>query len=253
MFIDAKLKIKRANQHIDELNRIFADFLKSDFCGFRIEKEPDTGQNVVKFKQTKSMPCEVPLIIGDAIHNLRSALDLMACEIVALAGGTPDTWTHFPFRDTRKELIDTINGGQIKVAGIDIVDLIVDTIKPYKGGNDALHAIHSLDITDKHRLLIPTASISAFTNVNARVGGMTFASCSFVVGKDGIINIGAFPAGSDIQIEGHATPAFDIRFDEGQALSGESVIPTLHQLSQLVFSVIETIEKAYLARAKPTA
>jgi len=246
MFESAKLKVKRADQHIEELNRILADFVNSDFCRVEIEKDQDTGNHIVKFRQSKSMPPDVPLVIGDAIHNLRSALDLMACEIVSASGGTPTKWTQFPFRDTRQELVGTITGGEMKIAGADIISLIVDKIKPYKGGDDGLCALHSLDITDKHRLLIPVASVTALTNVNARFGGVTMTRCTFTVGGGGVINIAS--GGPDLQIEGHGTPAFGISFSEVEVFEGQPVVPTLHQLSKLVAGVIEAVEKAYLAR-----
>jgi hypothetical protein len=154
----------------------------------------------------------------------------------------------FPVRKTRQELEATINGGQIKIAGADIIDLIVNSIKPYVGGNDALCALHALDVTDKHKLLIPLLSVSALTNVNARIGGITFTNCSFTVSSDRVLNVGSFPDG-ELKIEGKATPAIGIAFDKG-TMEGEPVVPTLHQLSQIVSGVVDAIEKAYLARAK---
>ena len=246
-FFGPKLKIKRAEQHIDELNRILSTFVKTDFCRLHIEKQQNTGRSLIKFEMTKSFPCEIPLVIGDAVHNLRSALDLMACEIVSMAGGTPSRYTNFPFRDTRQELEATINGGEIKIAGSDIIAVLLDVIKPYnKGGDSTLCALHSLDIIDKHRLLIPTVSVAALTHVNAKIGPMTFTDCTLVVGQGGVLNLASMPG--DVEIEGHGQPAYAILFDKGQVFEDQAVVPTLLQLSQLVSGVVHTIEKAYLAR-----
>lgn len=248
LFVGPKLKIKRANQHIADLNATFEAFVKTDFCSLYVEKRPDTCQNIVKFHMTKSIPEEVPLVIGDAVHNLRAALDLMACDLVSMHGGTVSKWTNFPFRDTRKEVEDTINSGEIKIAGKDIIDLILDVIKPYKGGDDALCALHSLDIADKHRLLIPTVTVAGLRNVNAKVGNVTLKNCRFAVDEGGVLQI-ATMAG-DVEIHGDCDPAFAVLFDKGQTFQGQPVIPTLHQLSQLVSGIVETVEKAYLARTK---
>jgi hypothetical protein len=247
MFDGPKLKIKRAEQHINELNRILSTFVNPDFYRLRIEKEQNTARSIVKFEMTKPFPCEIPLVIGDAIHNLRSALDIMACEIVSVAGGTPSRYTNFPFRDTRQELEATINGGEIKIAGSDIIAILLDVIKPYNnGGNVTLCALHSLDIVDKHRLLIPTISVAALTHVNAKIGPMIFSDCTFMVDQSGVLNLASMPG--DVEIEGHGQPTFAIFFDKGQVFEGQAVIPTLLQLSQLVSGVVNTIEKAYLAR-----
>ena len=246
IFHGAKLKIKRANQHVYELNELLASFVKTDFCRFSVEKDASTGNHVLKFEMTKSAPCEVPLIIGDAIHNLRSALDLAACEIVTLGGATPSKWCSFPFRDSRKELEDSINGGEIKIAGADIVNLILDVVKPYKGGNDPLCALHALDITDKHKLLIPIFSIAALKHVNLRAGPMSMTDCTLAVGDGGKLNILAMPG--KIEFEGYGEPAFAVLFDKGQVFERQPVVPTLKQLSEVVSGVIQAIEKAYLAR-----
>jgi hypothetical protein len=251
LFIGSKLKVKRADQHIDELKSIILAFLKTDFYRLHIEKDPKNGNNVLKFETTKEMPCEVPLIIGDAIHNLRAALDLMACEIVVMAGDTPDRWTKFPFRDTREELVGAIKGGKIKAAPQTIIDLIVDTIKPYKGGNDPLCDLDDLDIVDKHKLLIPTTSVVGLTGVSAEDEGHNSFEFQYIaVGQGKKQNIVSTPYNLNITKQGQ--PAFDVRFDKGQIFEGQPVIPTLHKLSQLVSGIVQTIEKAYFALGKET-
>ena len=249
LFTSSKLKIKRADQHVSELNSILQSFLNTDFYRLHIEKNPQDGLNVLKFEATRDMPCEVPLIMGDAIHNLRAALDLMACEIVTLAGDMPDRYINFPFQTDRNQLIATINGGKIKAAPPAIIDLIVDTIKPYKGGDDVLYAMNDLDIMDKHRLLIPVVAVTAITDVNmSDECGNTFHFRTIAVGHGGKLNLVGTP--TNIKITKQGNPAFDVFFDKGQVFEGKSVIPTLHQLSQLVSSIVQTIEKAYLALSK---
>jgi len=249
LFNGSKLKIKRSNRHIDELQGILSAFLKTDFCRLHTEKDLKDGTYVLKFETTKEMPTDVPLIIGDAIHNLHSALDLMACEIVTLAKETPDRKTYFPFSKTRDELIRTIDGGKIKAAGSVIIDLIVDTIKPYKGGDDALYNLHDLDILDKHRLLIPVTSIAALIGASTiDEWGNSIQNLNLTVGQGGKIQIMA--SGSNIKIIKQGRPDFTIIFDKGQIFEGKAVIETLHMLSQLVFGVVQTIEKTYLSRGK---
>lgn len=249
LFIGPKLKIKRANQHIDELQRIFTAFLKTDFYKLYVEVDAKANLNVVKFEPTGDLPCEVPLIIGDAVHNLRAALDLMACEIVVLSGDTPDKWTLFPFQSDRNQLIATINGGKIKAAASAIIDLIIDTIKPYKGGNDPLCALNDLDIVDKHRLLIPITHVTALVGVDmADERGNTFTNTTLMVGKGGQLKPVA--SNSTFKITKQGKAAIGVFFDKGQVFEGKPVIETLHQLSQLVSGVVQTIEKAYLARAQ---
>jgi len=92
-------------------------------------------------------------------------------------------------------------------------------LKPYHGGNFALRAIHDLDVRDKHQSLISTA-----TSIISP--GMQMWD------KDGRYN----PA-----IVGESTIASDIimTFPAGASFQGLGIIPTLHELVQLVTGIVE--------------
>ena len=153
IFHDPKLKLKRANKHIGELDLVLRRYC-SGLDPARIYEDRNSRLHSLQFKVPDLFPSEVPLILGDAIHNLRCALDIMTCEQVTLAGGTPTKRTQFPFGDSRDKLINSLKKDRVITATCPVFyDLIVDTIKPYLGGNDALCALHELDITDKHKLL----------------------------------------------------------------------------------------------------
>ena len=108
------------------------------------------------------------LIIGDAIHNLHTALDLAVCEIVRDKFGAASTkYVKFPFDESRNQLIARLKQGQITKASSAIHDLIVG-IEPFKGGNDTLYALHELDILDKHMLLIPVIEFSLILGMSAK-------------------------------------------------------------------------------------
>ena len=183
------------------------------------------------------------MIIGDAIHNLRSALDLAICELVA-----KDTrWCKFPFHPTAEKLISAVTKGAIKVSGPAVVDAIINIIKPYKGGNDLLYALHDADIDDKHRLLIPAVSSVTVPFKTIRYGHFCIDGdeSAWTVNRD---NTEAKPMDlpDDFQIEYNGEPTFDVTFGEACALGHKPVIPTLHQLSQAVAGVIDELEKAHL-------
>jgi hypothetical protein len=242
LFHGSKLKIERANQHILELNAALNEFGGTDFYSLRVEEDPHTSNRVLKFGITKPLPERVPLMIGDALHNLRTALDFIASELVRRANG-PMKYIKFPVRETREEVEGALRHGEIRVTHPSVIAAILDEVKPYKGGNDALCALHDLDIADKHLLLIPVVSVAALKHVNAKVGSNVFEDCTFTVvgGRDS--NILAMPKEFEIQCQGQ--PAFTIVFGEGQPLEGQPVVPALHQLAQLASGIVQTIEKAY--------
>lgn len=247
MFCGSKLKIERANQHINEFNTDLFAFFKTGAGGVRIDHDFAGRETLVL--DAKPLPKIIPLILGDAIHNLRAALDLMACEIVTNAGGTPTKYCSFPIRDTRQELVSTVSGGEIKIAGSDICDLITDVIKPYIGGNDPIWGLNKIDIIDKHRLLIPTVGIVQVSGVCGHDdNNNTFTNITLVVDSGGRLN--AIAMGGKMHITNYGQPSFGVFFPKDSAFEGQPIIPTLHQLAQVVSGVIETIEKAYLARSQ---
>jgi hypothetical protein len=112
LFIDSKVKIKRANHFIDELKLKFNEFLNTEFYRFNVKKDVTTGKNILQFQMVNPVPDEIRSIIGNAIHNLRASLDLMMCELATKAGGTPSNRLYFPFSKTRQDLESNINGGR---------------------------------------------------------------------------------------------------------------------------------------------
>jgi hypothetical protein len=244
LFIGSKLKIKRADQHIQELASALNAFLQTDF--YQLIMEPNLGNGTTIRVECRPIPEDIPLIIGDAIHNLRSALDLMHCEIITRAGGTPTTNDAFRVVKTRDALIGALNEGEIKRAGATIIDLIVDTIRPYReaGGNDAICALHDLDIVDKHRLILPIFGVGGSFSAEVKAGGYNVEFSE--VWSATITGVGR----EHLRIASHTKPTFSILFGEGP-FHRQSVAPMLHQLSKLVSGIVEAIEKAHVGANTP--
>ena len=65
---------------------------------------------------------------------------------------------------------------------------IIRSLKPYKGGNEALRAIHDLDIFDKHKTIIPCLGITDIPDLELFFNGeslVSFENCR-VSAKDGM-------------------------------------------------------------------
>src|SRR6266699_450233 len=88
-------KVQRAEQHIEELKRVVRNFHESRPCKGISQDDPKTGQVIYEVTDIRDIPVDVPLLIGDALQILRSALDYLARELVLAAGATPSTNT-FP-------------------------------------------------------------------------------------------------------------------------------------------------------------
>jgi len=108
-------------------------------------------------------------IIGEIVHDFRSALDQLVCEFVRLNGGEPGKMHTFPICgeepskgfevEMRRQWTDRRGRprhGPLFGVSEDAVALI-ESCQPYKGPNGArLRQLHDLWNTDKHETLIPT-------------------------------------------------------------------------------------------------
>ncbi len=93
LFMSALLKVERAQQHIAALITIRDAFTqKPHNLGFYNESQ----EMVVEVRLREPIPTAFALTIGDAVHNLRTALDHATWELVGIDGGKQDRRLAFP-------------------------------------------------------------------------------------------------------------------------------------------------------------
>jgi hypothetical protein len=152
---DARLKIERAKKHIADLES--AIYALENTCTSTIEHRPDGGQSLKhEIPEFHNALDRLSLIVGDAIHNLRSALDFAWRSTVTrlLPDKVSDT-TKFPVRKTRQEVEAALHGIEIDTRCKPLFDCIISQIQPYEGStNSVIWTLHDLDISDKHLLLL---------------------------------------------------------------------------------------------------
>ena len=198
-------------------------------------------------------------MIGDAVHNLRAAFDLIACSIVELGTGNR-TQAQFPVFSTvqnfsKKATLPRYVGGAPENA-IDTVE----RLQPYHGGdNQALFVIHKLDVLDKHRMIIPVGSAyrsvslglpKQFIEQVAAMGGSIpegFGTHSWRPAdpqfpmKDGATLLTVKAAAREDEGDKNQKFSFDVAFGEGQVVDGQPVVPTLEQLVQFSVSALKIV------------
>ncbi|HUS98314.1 MAG TPA: hypothetical protein VMX97_16425 [Hyphomicrobiaceae bacterium] len=157
-FEASRLKLARARQHIDEFKKKTDAYLAREPFAIVVDQPKmwvDMNCQAWCAKIHEPIDAGLSGILGDAIHNLRTSLDLLATDLVVVAGKNPKS-VHFPFADSQSGLADQIKRKNFHRAGSAAVDLL-KFLKPYKGGNEGLRALHDLDVMDKHKALVPVA------------------------------------------------------------------------------------------------
>jgi hypothetical protein len=241
-FDACRLKVKRARYHMGDLmEQIRAFLLRTPFY-LEIVAGDKLGEKAWIIRVREEVPPDFSTILGDALHNLRAALDLLACELVRLNGNSDDD-VAFPFARSAVHLEEVIKSKQLTRASAPAVALL-KSLQPYRGGNDVLVAIHDLDILDKHRMLISTKDMVAMPDY---LGGPAQRSGERVGPiRDGL----KVPAPADIapylRVGGQSTGTLSLHFPtDAGALMDKEIIPELVRLANLVDEIIGKFTALY--------
>lgn len=164
---------------------------------------------------------------------MRAALDHAAVATVVQNGGNPKG-VYFPFAESADKLADQIKDKKFNRASTEAQKLM-EGLKPYRGGNAALRAIHDLDTRDKHSALIELATM-ARQGHRLVIGGVNMAGnqIQFKEGAGLVIH-----DGSDAPIRRPMPIGFIPSIAHDQPLGGSELLPTLASLAELVDGIIK--------------
>jgi hypothetical protein len=156
-------KLDRAYEHLRVLDAETAAFYEGsadEGQPYEVQSEfrADTSEYVFTIKVLRQPPARLGLILGDYIHNLRSALDHLVCQLARLSEPSDDcTTTQFPIRKSR-QLFDSVEPDWLR--GVDAKHRArIEQAQPYnareRARDHALSIIEALDNFDKHRAIHP--------------------------------------------------------------------------------------------------
>lgn len=156
------LKLERAGYHLADLRETITSYQARAVPEFiKTERETDPWEIAI----SEPPPVVVSLQVSDIAHSLRSALDVMMCDIAIIRNAGLSDMT-FPFSGDANAFAERLaaptKASPFKKLGQDVVDLI-EAAQPYKGGNRLLRGLHDLNNADKHRMVVPVVSFASVT------------------------------------------------------------------------------------------
>jgi hypothetical protein len=240
------LKVKRAHRHIDELQRM-TDPLDHSLYKITVSKvrrsvlHLDATDYQLTYRPKEPIPETLALIVGDAVHNLRAALDHLAAGILRRWHPKPPDRPFFPMHPERKRLVTDRHLTAIEEALPGAAELILKEIRPENGRDERLWSFNSLDNLDKHNLIIPAVSVISVNHINARIGTNVMENCG--IGGDAARPINMIRSVAPIAIQNNFQTTVAVRFGQGSALENEPVIPTLMQIAQIVGEALGAFER----------
>jgi len=241
-FEGCRIKILRATNHLIEYERKERAFLNKRPCEI-FAKFDESGQYYNRiFRVKENIPDEFSAIIGDVVHNLRSALDLMAVELVQLAGQDAQK-VHFPFCKDSTQIDEMIKKRQLDKAGSEVVDMI-KKLKPYNDGNVLLRGLHDLDISDKHRVLTPVVTRMMRPKMwTDYISGFSIRLSDEDAKSKPIKNGSVIDSNIPREIEiPHDISILSICFGENQPFEGQGVVDKLKELRSLVTEIVDMFD-----------
>lgn len=252
----SRLKIERAKHHINELDVEVKSFLarKPFRLMARVEKNPP--RKVFFIKDDIPIPPAISLITGDAIHNLKSALDMLAWAMVGDQAINPKR-VLFPFADTREGLVGSIANRQIHLAGEDVVTAIKE-LEPHGGGNELLYGIQVLDTTDKHHIIIPVGQIPEISGkflgelLGIKIEGSGCILPIIPMGEPIVVsnytgNRARLRSIRTSESEHHTQPPFRVCFAPDQPFSGFPIVEQLYLVVQQVEIAVTKIGEKFIS------
>ena len=257
-----RAKIERAREHRDALEAEIEPVLREERDPIQLSAKLDSDSGYHVFR-VAVMPdrwlLRVAVILGDIVHNLRSALDLLAWQLVLNYYGRPKTEEHrrlvkFPIEQKRSSVTSSYTYS--KVSPADRAD--IEWAQPYYAPNfptrfrrvpklHTLATLHRFSNRDKHRVLNPilirTGNIlfhgTPFEGVAPADIKATRLDKSLKVGTE--VAQGLYPSHVDDEVEvaGYVTP--DIRLPQG----GYSPVNGVDLMANAVEVVVERFAKRY--------
>jgi hypothetical protein len=249
-------KIDRARKHVDDLEAEVGAFWATDPYEVETAGAPLTTGGSYRVKRITPLPESIPLIAGDAAHNIRAALDHFAWSAVApqergvqtcfpiwnsVVVRTPDRW---------KKQVER----QLRGASAQLIDAATN-LEPWQSGRDSLlWAIHELDRVDKHRLVLSVAValtrigfdgesyelavVKKFSGANP-AEPLFLEPIKWTPVEEGTVLFSAAD-GFDFGATG-ATMTFDIMLGEPEMLREQSAVTQLRILAGLAEKVIRDL------------
>jgi hypothetical protein len=253
------LKIKRAKEHFVDLERQVRAFFETNPYRVACKVDPGSRKPIYYVASVEPVPQCLPLVAGDVIQILMSALDHLAYQLVCSdTGDKPPNpnWIYFPIQDDATKY-EARKRGKIEGAAQETIDAI-DALKPYKGGNDLLWMLYRLNNVEKHRLLLTVGSAARGINLAQAMARHIpnegeFAGMRDALGKMSLFikpDDKGFPlkpgfelyiGAPDEEPDPNQQFRFDVALNEPGIVESKSLLGTLHELTILVESIVAAL------------
>ena len=183
-------KLRRAEKYLDILEGELSTYDESAPWAGEWEIDPKDRSQVLRLRVFREPDPEMEITVGEIVYQLRTSLDHLVTQLVALNGGDPENHSGgFPIcRDQRDYWEKTIKSRGHKVSRRNLLlegvapkhRTMIDSLQPYNQGKrmaryDPLAVLNDLCNGDKHRDVHPAILVrrdSVLTVGSAQAGAL---------------------------------------------------------------------------------
>ena len=234
-----RARIERANESIDYLQGAFDAFLEGHPYEVVAEPDPNPVNRRFRIQSVHPVPDRLRVIVGEVVHHLRSAFDLLLYQLIRSGGGDPETFKPlFPLmrnrgKDYEPSLMGQIQGVSERAAAL------IKTLQPCEGSTAGkmIAALHDLDLIQKHRLLVALIASAHLPDARFHDGTQTIAlgGDAYVALESGAVII---LTGRISEVDVKAYLRLTVTLSESGPFKGEPIIKVLVDLSDLTTRTI---------------
>lgn len=160
-------KFEHALEIAGRVDQFAADYVASEPIELIPVDDNPLGMAEVKVRLALD-EMSLGILVGDAVHAARTALDHLAWRLVEVGGGSPSRSTQFPIQETSAGFADLARK-QLRGASLRARQMVKE-LEPYLGGDVRFVVLNQLDIADKHHMLLPTVFTAAGLMLSAQAG-----------------------------------------------------------------------------------
>jgi len=252
-----KMKFARADEHLKALNNEVAAFLQTHPYEIVTTEDISAGSLCAQVIYRHAPSDLLLMLIGDVLHNLRSALDHLAWS---LAGPHANRLTEFPifldktrFHAVSRQGIPDRGSGLEKMHDIPLpAQTAIESVQPYQKVHglpehrEPLWLLHQLSIEDKHRTLnlvaagvdarldVRTSPVHPAYGLTGRTGCLPLEDCQEIYR----IPLPANPS----QVKDYSNFTFDVALDPKGPGRGTSLREGLRDVQEAVGEAIKLLE-----------
>jgi hypothetical protein len=238
--LDAQAAVDWAIAQMDSLQRRLIAWREQPPYRCIAETHPETGKKTVRIRDLKFPSPLINAEVGAIVNSLRSSLDILITSVAARSHAIAPEKAYFPIATSYDDWMRGKHKRRKVIEALPLPDReLIESLQPWRGGNDLLFALHNLDNIRKHRRLIGVTVKPSLGMISVEGLGqhLHFEWIQGRFEEDAVVAIaGADANHSKIEL------LLEVTISETGAVKGQPVVAALNDFASLAKAIISLFD-----------